>query len=362
MAQRIVAATHKGLFTFVREGEAWREQEQAFLGDSVTMFLEDDRDGSWYAALDLGHFGVKLHRREPGGEWVEVGVPVYPEADDSDKETAASLKEIWCLEPGDVTQEGRLWAGTIPGGLFVSDDCGDTWQLVESLWGRPERLEWFGGGKDEAGIHSICRDPRDSNRLLVGVSCGGVWVTGDGGESWEVQADGMHAEYMPPERHADPIIQDVHRLVQWEGSPESLWIQHHNAIYRSRDGAASWQSITSADLPSVFGFAVVVHPQDPETAWFVPAIKDECRVPLEGRFVVARTRDGGESFELFDSGLPAAPAYDIVFRHGLVIDETGEVLVLGSSTGGLWASEDAGESWQVVSANLPQVYCVAWVQ
>ena len=362
MTGRIVAATHKGLFTFVREGSVWREQEQAFVGDSVTMFLEDPRDGAWYAALDLGHFGVKLHRRDVGGEWCEVGVPVYPESDSDQKESADSLKEIWCLEPGSSVQDNRLWAGTIPGGLFLSEDRGDSWQLVESLWNRPERLEWFGGGKDEAGIHSICLDPRDPERLLVGVSCGGVWVSGDGGSTWAVHAEGMHANYMPPDRQSDPIIQDVHRLVQCAASPESLWVQHHNAIYRSRDGSASWQSVTSDELPSVFGFAVLVHPGDPETAWFVPAVKDECRVPLGGRFVVARTRDGGASFELLDGGLPVPPAYDIVFRHGMAIDETGEVLVMGSSTGGLWFSEDQGDRWQLVSANLPQVYCVELVE
>ena len=50
--------------------------------------------------------------------------------------------------------------------------------------------------------------------------------------------------------------------------------------------------------PSCFGFAVAVHPTDPDTAWFVPAVMDEHRIPVDGKVVVARTRDGVRSFEV----------------------------------------------------------------
>ena len=87
------------------------------------------------------------------------------------------------------------------------------------------------------------------------------------------------------------------------------------------------------------------HPHDPDTAWFAPAVKDECRVPVDGKVVVARTRDGGRSFDLLREGLPQEHAYDLVYRHGLAVDETGARLVMGSTTGNLWVSEDQGNSW-----------------
>ena len=55
-----------------------------------------------------------------------------------------------------------------------------------------------------------------------------------------------------------------------------------------------------------FGFAVAAHPKDPHTAWFVPAIKDELRVPRDGALAVTRTRDGGKTWESFRDGLAAA--------------------------------------------------------
>ena len=103
---------------------------------------------------------------------------------------------------------------------------------------------------------------------------------------------------------------------------------------------------------------MAAHPRDPDTAWFVPAHSDERRIPVDGKVVVTRTRDGGASFETLSDGLPREHAYDLTFRHALDVDETGERLVFGSTTGSVWVSEDGGESWQTVSNHLPPVYAV----
>ena len=109
---------------------------------------------------------------------------------------------------------------------------------------------------------------------------------------------------------------------------------------------------------SSFGFAVAEHPQDSHTAWFVPAVKDERRVPVDGALVVNRTRDGGQTFETLRSGLPQRHAYDLIYRHGLEVAADGQTLLMGSTTGNLWASGDAGDSWQTVSQQLPPIAAV----
>jgi hypothetical protein len=267
------------------------------------------------------------------------------------------VSQVWALAAGGPAEAGLLWAGTIPGALFCSRDRGDSWQLVRALWDVPQRKKWFGGGYDQPGIHSILVDPRDPRHLTVGVSCGGVWTSLDAGQSWECRATGMHADYMPPEQREDPDIQDPHRLVHCAGAPDAMWVQHHNGIFRSTNDARRWHHVPAA-APSGFGFAVAVHPRDPETAWFVPAVKDECRVPVEGKLVASRTRDGGRSFEVLREGLPQQDAYDLVYRHGLDVDASGERLAMGSTTGGLWLSASGGDSWHALPARLPPVYQV----
>lgn len=356
MSNRFLVGTRKGLFRYERGSDSrWRVVRTDFLGDPVTVVLPMS-DGTLYAALNLGHFGAKLRRLRPGGKWEECAMPLFPPAR-PDADDAPSVVQIWSLEAGAGDDPKTLWLGTIPGGLFRSRDGGDSWQLIESLWNRAERKEWMGGGYDHPGIHSICIDPRDPRRVTIAVSTGGVWATSDDGASWECRAKGMRAAYMPVERAFDPNVQDVHRLVQCPARPEVYWAQHHNGIFRSTDGAASWQEITHSPL-STFGFAVVVHPRNADTAWFVPAVKDETRVPVDAKLAVMRTRDGGMRFDVLRKGLPQDHAYDLVYRHGLDVDGSGDRLVMGSTTGGLWLSEDQGDSWQNLSAHLPPIYCV----
>jgi hypothetical protein len=364
-ANTLWIATRKGLFSATRSAAGWRLDEAVhFLGEPVSMVLPDERDGSLHAALRLGHFGCKLHCSvDRGATWQEQAAPAYPPKP-ADAEVAPgvldttpwTLDTVWSLEAAGADQPGRLWAGTIPGGLFRSDDAGASWQLVEGLWQRPERQHWMGGGYDQPGLHSVDVDPRDSRRLVVAVSTGGVWRSEDDGATWLLLGHGLRNDYMPPERAYDPLVQDVHRLARCAAQPDVMWIQHHNGIFRSTDGGVRWQALTGVQ-PSDFGFAVVAHPTDPGTAWFVPAVRDAQRIPVNARLVVTRTRDGGKSFEALGAGLPS-PAWDLVYRHGLAIDPSGTTLAMGSTTGGLWLSDDGGDQWQILSAHLPPVYAV----
>lgn len=364
MADRMFVATRKGLFRIDRAGGGWEIGGVSFLGDVVSMVLQDPRDGAIYAGLGLGHFGIKLHRSRDGGEtWEEIAAPAFPPEPEGGEKLPDGrpwpwrVEQIWALEAGHPSEPGVLWCGTIGGGLFRSEDSGASWALVRGLWDHPKRKGWFGGGADLPGIHSVCVDPRDGKHVTVGISCGGVWETRDGGATWDLRATGMRAAYMPPELAGDPNIQDPHRVVSCPARPEALWAQHHNGVFRSVDGGASWYEIPNA-APSVFGFAVAVHPRDPDTAWLVPAIKDERRIPVEGKVVVARTRDGGKSWQVLREGLPQQHAYDLTYRHALDIDESGDRLAFGSTTGNLWTTEDQGDTWRAVSNHLPPIYCV----
>jgi len=363
MSDRIVAATRKGLFFFDRTASGWTLAGDAFLGSPMTYVLADPRDGMLYAAANLGHFGPKLHRSSDGGKsWDEIAMPAFPKAaaaDDGSEAEGPSVVQIWSMAPA-AGGAGNLWAGTIPGGLFRSSDGGASWTLNEPLWTMPERERWMGGGYDQPGIHSLCIDPRDDRHLSLAVSTGGVWRSEDDGKSWCVASKGLRAAYLPPDMAYDAVMQDAHMMVQCASAPDSYWIQHHNGIFRSTDNLGSWSELVPENCPA-FGFAVAVHPSDPETAWFVPAVKDEYRYPQDARFVVSRTRDGGASFEVIDRGLPQIPSYDLVYRHGLDVDATGLRLVMGSTTGGAWVSEDGGDGWEQLPARLPPVYAMRFV-
>jgi hypothetical protein len=361
----LLVSTRKGLFVIEGSGRDARVARALFVGDNVPLSIVDPRDGAWYVVLDHGHFGVKLHRSDDGGRtFSEIAVPTYPKKPDGlvdrdmwgrDREWAT--KNIWALAPA-PDRAGALWCGTLPGGLFRSDDRGASWRLVESLWNHPTRLKWNGGGAEHAAIHSICVDPRDPARVVVAVSSGGVWRTTDGGATWHPHVRGMRAGYVPPEQAELPENQDPHCVVQCPGAPHVFWCQHHMGIWRSTDDLETWDQIHAQ--PSSFGFPVAVHPEDPDTAWFVPAHSDQKRTPITGEVVVTRTRDGGRTFEILREGLPSRFAYDLVLRHALALSSDGRQLAFGSTTGNLWVTDDQGDHWHAVASHLPPIYAVRY--
>jgi len=359
MTSRIWVGTRKGLFSIEKQGSTWRIENRGFLGVPVTMTLFDAKSERWFAGVKHGHFGPKLHRSaDAGASWSELDSPKFPEKpDDPDDDNPWSLDTIWSLEAGHRDQAGRLWCGTIPGGLFVSNDDGDSWELVRSSWDMPERKKWMGGGADQPGIHSIWVHPKDGKQIGFGISLGGLYLSEDDGATWKQSAHGMRAEFMPPEQAYEPISQDPHRIVMCPSHPNVLWSQHHNGIFRSTNGGKQWTEIENV-APSGFGFAVAVHPKDPDIAWFVPAVKDELRYAVDGKVVVTRTKDGGRTFEVLRKGLPQEHAYDLTYRHALDVDSSGDKLAFGSTTGALFVSEDGGDRWTEITAHLPPIYSV----
>ena len=371
MSNRCYVATRKGLFTIDRQEKKWAVSHAAFVGDNVTIVMQDPRSGHIFAALNHGHFGVKLHRStDNGATWPEIATPKYPAMPEgytpkphpfTGKPLEWALKLIWSMVPGGPDEPGVIWCGTMPGGLFKSTDNGDSWELNRPLWDHPRREDWGPNGAEYPGIHSICVHPKDSKHVSIGISTGGVWITKDGGNSWNITGRGMRSDYAPDEQAYDPIGQDVHCLVQCTDAPDTFWVQHHNGIFVSTDTASTWSEIKKVK-PSIFGFAVAVHPHDPLTAWFIPSTKDEKRCPTDGKVVVTRTKDGGKTFKILRKGLPQKFAYDLVYRHGLDVDASGDKLVFGSTTGSVWISENGGDSWQTVSTNLPPVYSVKFAR
>jgi photosystem II stability/assembly factor-like uncharacterized protein len=361
----LLVGSRKGMFVLREKAGHWGIAAHHFPGEPVTQVLVDGRDGAWYAALRMGHFGVKLRKSlDRGASWAEIAAPAFPKKPEqgpwADDATPWSVDVIWTLAAGGADEPGVLWAGCIPAGLFKSVDGGQSWALNSALWEDPRRRAWMGGGYDHAGIHAVLVDPRDSRHVTLAISCGGVWQTLDGGASWTLTAQGMKADYMPEERAQDQNVQDPHCMVRCAAQPDVLWVQHHCGLYRSLDGGRQWQPI-AAPQPSGFGFAVACHPRDPQRAWFVPAQADTCRIPVDARMVVTRTDDGGASFQAFGAGLPETHAYHLVYRHGLDVSADGQVLAMASTTGGLWVSASAGESWQCVSRDLPPVAALRFV-
>jgi hypothetical protein len=304
------------------------------------------------AGVTSSHFGPSVATSDDlGASWQEPDrAPVAFPAD-----TGAALERVWQIAPGRASEPDRVYAGTQPSALFVSDDGGATYELVRGLWDHPHRPQWHPGGGGQT-IHTVLPHPTDEATMVVAMSTGGVYRSHDGGASWTASNAGIKITDAP-----DPYPefgQCVHKVARDAGDPERLYAQIHHGVCRSDDGGASWTSIADG-LPSDFGFPMVAHPRRPGMIWNFPMTADVRRFPTEEKCRVFRSTDAGQTWQPLSEGLPSEPFYPSVLRDAMCADDADQVGVyFGTRSGEVYASRDEGESWALVASHLPDVMCV----
>jgi hypothetical protein len=352
----VLVGTMKGAFLFRSNGgrARWETGGPHFPGQSIYAMAYDGRNGRrrLWASTNSMHWGGVLRSSDDFGRtWTnpESANLRFP------AETGASLRQIWQIEPGRASEPDTLFCGVEPAALFESRDGGDTWSLNRGLYDHPHRARWQPGGGGLC-LHTILADPANRNRVTVAISTGGVYRTDDGGRTWQVRNQGVRAQFLP-----DPYPefgQCVHKVVSHPAHPERLFLQNHWGLYRSDDGGDSWRDI-ARDVPSDFGFAMVMHPHDDDTVYILPLESDEFRCTPQGRLRVYRTRDGGDSWEPLTRGLPQKDAHETVLRDGMAADSLNPAgIYFGTRSGHLFGSRDGGNSWMRIATGLPPVVCV----
>ncbi|HWA33260.1 MAG TPA: hypothetical protein VG737_03975 [Cyclobacteriaceae bacterium] len=358
---KLLAGTSKGLIIFDKKQPGWTVRSVHFEGLTVSMVYIDDRTATWWVGLSHRHWGEKLHySNDQGASWHEAGIPSYAGYQYKPGK-AASLKKIWVMEQAGTDRPGCLWLGTEPGGLFYSNDAGNSFHLNESLWNHPSRTDanqWFGAGKDYPFIHSIIVDKRDSNHVYVGVSCAGIFETKDGGKSWVAKNKGLIATYLP-NQNAE-VGHDPHRIIACRNNPDVIWQQNHCGIFKTMDGGENWIDVSGKNGFPKYGFALAIDDDDCDVAWVIPAQSDEFRIPVDLKVVVCKTSDGGNQWISVSRGLPSSDAFDIVLRHSFA--KKGSTMSFGTNNGNLYVSEDRGETWMTINNNLATINCVVLVE
>ena len=366
----VVVGTRKGVFT-VRsdiQRQEWTLGGPFVGGIDVNHAILDERTGRLYATDNNPWFGPQVQYSDDLGQsWQPAsanprfaGDPIADEQNPWLFSESKIMDRFWRIEPGRASEPGTAYCGVAPAALFESRDGGATWKENAALSQHPTRRTWqpSNGG---LAMHSIVLDPSRAGRMWIAISAGGVYRTDDGGSTWEAKNRGIRdigATFDPNLPLYPESGQCVHQLVRAPGAGDRLYLQTHLGTYRTDDGGDNWVDITEG-LPSEFGLAMTVHPHDPATAYVSPIVGGELRVPPDFALRVYRTRDAGASWTGLGMGLPSEQAYMTVYRGGLGHDELDPAgIYVGTNTGQLYVSTNEGDSWSLMTANLPPISSV----
>jgi photosystem II stability/assembly factor-like uncharacterized protein len=374
----LLAGTMKGAFVLRsdKQRQEWEVGGPYFPGRAIYALAFDDRNGRQrlWAAVNSSYWGSYLSSSNDFGKtWTEpetYGVkfpqneptPAAPMQDANPATNPAanaelSLKQIWQIALGHPDEPDTLYCGVEPAALFKSNDAGESWSLVRGLYDHPHRSQWMPGGGGLC-LHTILPDPSNNKRLFVAISTGGVYRTDDGGENWQPRNQGVRAQFLPPDQQYPEWGQCVHKIVSHPANPQRMFLQNHWGLYKSENGGDSWTDIANG-VPSDFGFAMEVDPNDDSSVYIIPLESDEFRCTPEGKLRLYRTRNAGESWDAIENGLPQENALETALRDGLSADSlqpTG--IYFGTRSGKLFGSTDSGESWSAILESLPPVVCV----
>jgi photosystem II stability/assembly factor-like uncharacterized protein len=352
----LMVGTTKGAFLFTSgpDRRSWEVDGPHFPGEEVYALALDGREDTprLWAAPGSAFWGTTLRRSDDlGATWSSKDERPVKFPEDSE----LSLKHIWQIRPGPNDEPELMWLGVEPTCLFETRDGGDTWAPVAGFLEHEHREFWTPGAGGLC-MHTILPHAQDRDRMLVAFSTGGVYGTSDGGATWEPRNNGVRAEFLP-DKHPE-YGQCVHKVVHHPSEPERLFLQNHWGLYRSDDWAETWQDIANG-VPSDFGFAMAIHPHDPDTVYIVPMESDQFRCCPEAKLRVYRTRDAGASWQPLTDGLPQEGAYETVLRDALDTDSSDPAGVyFGTRSGRVYASADDGDSWTLLRDGLPPVVCV----
>lgn len=376
---RVLVGTKKGAFILTADGkrEKWEVNGPIFGGwEMYHLKGSPANPDRIYASQTSGWFGQVIQRSDDGGKtWATpdgVAPPVPGEMPHGRSNRFLyegpvgthqwydgtphpwEFKRVWHLEPS-LTDPNVVYAGVEDAALFKSTDAGATWHELSAL--RNTKGELWAPGAGGMAVHTILLDPKNENRMFVAISAAGAFRTDDAGATWKPINRGLKSPYELPDPDVE-VGHCVHRIALHPSRPDTIFMQKHWDVLRTDNAGDQWTEV-SGNLPTDFGFPIDVHAHEPETIYVVPITSDSLHYPPEGKLRVYRSKTGGNDWEPLSKGLPQQDCYVNVLRDAMAVDSMDECGIYFGTTGGqVYASADAGDTWQAIVHDLPAVYSV----
>jgi photosystem II stability/assembly factor-like uncharacterized protein len=328
-SKEILVGTREGVVTLARDGSAtdWKVIHRAMTDKHISAIIKEPESGLTFA----GAFHGSVHASADDGKSWES------------RDTGLTQNDVYSLALQRINGRARLFVGTEPAHLFISDDLGANWTELPSLRSVPSVPKWSFPAPPHIGhVKHINFDPDHPTTIYASVEVGGLLRSADGGEHWE-EFSGLY--------------EDVHRLMIHPRNPKFLYAVTGRGLYTGPDAGARWDQWTRRE-DEIGGYpdGFVFRPSDPKVM-LMTAAHDAPGTWRTTHFAgarISRSKDGGRTWEILRNGLPDRLQASI---EAFCLEEAGEAAQVFAATtsGDVFRSEDMGDHWQKIISGLPAI-------
>ena len=329
LSNEVLVGTREGVVTIARTSPAadWKITHRAITDKHISAIIKEPESGLTFAGAFHGSIQIS---KDDGKTW-------------EGRANGLSQHNVYSLAAKRINGRVRVFAGTEPAHLFVTDNLGVDWTEIPSLRSVPSVPKWSFPAPPHIGhVKHINFDPENAATIYASVEVGGLLRSTDGGNRWE---------------EFPSLYEDVHRLMIHPSNPKFLYGVTGRGLYVSPDAGATWQQWTRREdeiggYPDGFAF----RPSDAKVI-LMTAAHDAPGTWRTTHFAgarISRSKDGGRSWEILRNGLPDRLQASI---EAFCLEEAGDSTAVFAATtsGDIFCSNDLGDSWQKIISGLPPI-------
>jgi len=242
-----------------------------------------------------------------------------------------------------------LFLGTEPSALYRSDDLGASWVEIPAMMTVPDQDKWtFPPPPHIAHVKNIAFHPAEPETLYICIEQGALLKTTDDGKTW--------TEPRSYESEHDKFYHDNHRVLIRPSNPKQMFMCGGEGLHYSADAGETWVHLMTRQDLIGYPDAMFIDPRD-ENVLYLGGPGNAPRdwgARKSANATVLRSADGGVSWAHMRKGLPEEVIGNIE-GMGLYHWDDKIMLIAGTATGEIYATENDGESWYVVSDDVPPI-------
>jgi photosystem II stability/assembly factor-like uncharacterized protein len=327
-SKQVLVGTIQGVVCMERDadGPGWHIAYRALTDKHIHALLIEPESGTIFAGVNHG----SIFASDDGGHTWES------------RDNGLTEHDVYSLACARVAGGPRIFAGTEPAYLFASDDLGRRWTELPALRSVDMSRWGFPAPPYIAHTKHINFHPHDPHTLFIGIEQGGLLKSTDAGRTFQVITG---------------VDDDVHRIVINPLNPDQISITTGVGMYATADGGKTWERRT--DLQHEIGGypdLLVLHPRQPQLM-FVASARQGPGAWFQEHFAgsrISKSTDGGRTWEPIHHGFPdrIRTAFE-----AMCLEDWGESFSLfaATATGEVWCSDDGGEHWTEVIADLAPI-------